>query len=111
MGSKKRIGVAVNPRIWEEFRDRFKNKASHELENYMKWRLENPEAPLPEIFSAEDIRTFNFNDAERWTVNYSDNKLQVSNTEHATYFSSVENSSADSGTSYTASSWKDVEIE
>lgn len=109
--SRTQAGVSFDSEVWKEFKSKYKN-ASHELENYMKWRLENPDHPLPELFSADEVRTFNFNDASRWTINYSDDKLQVSNTANTVYFNSVDASSTDSGTSYTtASSWKDVEIE
>ena len=109
--SRTQAGVSFDSEVWKEFKSKYKN-ASHELENYMKWRLENPEQPLPEIFSADDIRTFNFNDASRWTVNYNDDKLQVSNSAHNVFYGSVDAASTDSATSYTASSsWKDIEIE
>jgi hypothetical protein len=78
MAPKIQAGVSIDPDVWNKFKEKFKGRASQELEDYMKWRLKNLTSEYPKIYSSADVRSFNFN-LDQWNMNIDSGYVQVNN--------------------------------
>jgi len=113
MGTKMQAGVSFNPEVWNEFKEKFKGKASQELEGYMKWRLGHEISDLPDLVSSDGIRSLSFHNPSQWNLSYTENKLQLNNVSYSCSMGGTDvgsDGTSDVAQVYNASA-KDIEIE
>jgi len=109
MSGKKQAGVSFDSKVWDKFKEKFKGKASQELEGYMKWRLGHEISDLPDLVSSDSIRSLSLSNPSQWSLNFSENKLQLNNVSYSCIGESSSDGTSNAAQMYTSA--KDIEIE
>jgi len=109
MSGKKQAAMSIDPKVWDKFKEKFKGKASQHVENYMKWQLGHEVKELPDLVFSDNIRSLSLSNPSQWSLNYTDNKLQLNNVSYSMSGSGVSNGTSDAAQMYTSA--KDIEIE
>jgi hypothetical protein len=110
MSGKKQAAMSIDPKVWDKFKEKFKGKASQHVENYMKWQLGHEVKELPDLVFSDNIRSLSLSNPSQWSLNYTDNKLQLNNVSYSCSMG-TNNISSDGSSAQMYTSAKDIEIE
>jgi hypothetical protein len=101
-------GLTIDPAIWEEFKKKYSDNVSKEIESLMEQAVHPPQNTV-QYLSSTPVGSIAFDNADQWSINLANNMINVVRTE--AYYC-VSSGTSDKTQTYTTSSinLKDVII-